>query len=106
MTTTRRRIPQGLSLLFAISLLFTSMVPVALAGAASGDKDCLPGKSVRIWSRAGTELWHLWTNAGDYWPNNVNHTYRESLTGQQGTWWTVSWSVSSLGQGANCIQFG
>jgi len=73
-----------------------------LAGSASGNADCPSLKFVVIWSRAGSELWHLWTSHGQYWWN-PNKFLRESYTSYNATWWTVSWSVGSNGQGAYCV---
>jgi hypothetical protein len=91
-----------LPLILAVMLVLGSSVQVALAGSASGNLTCSPERYVRIWSRAGSELWHLWTLHGQYWWN-PNKFLRESFTGYNSTWWTVSWSVSSDGQGATCF---
>lgn len=105
MTKARRWVMLPLSLMLATMLAFSTFIPVVLAGSDSGNLNCLAGKSVRIYSTASVEVWHLWASHAQYFLNQTP-TLRYSYTGLQSTWWTVSWSASSNGQGATCIQVG
>ncbi len=91
-----------LSLVLATMLVLSSSVQMVFAGSASGNTTCPQYKYVVIYSRAGSELWHLWTSHAQYWWN-PNKFLRESYTSYNSTWWTVSWSVGSNGQGTYCV---
>ena len=96
---TRRRV---LAPMLAVMLVLSAFVPAVFAGSASGSKTCVGNNSVRIWSQAEVEVWHLWTDHAKYWPSASNQQTQQSLTFYHSTWWTVSWSSSSNGQGTTC----
>lgn len=102
MTKLIRRRVRVLAPVLAMILVLSAFVPNALAGSASGNRTCVGNNSVRIWSQAQVEVWHLWTNNAKYWPNASSQQTQQSLTYYHSTWWTVSWSVSSNGQGTTC----
>jgi hypothetical protein len=85
-----------------VALMAAPGTAVASAGSASGNKTCTANNSVRIWSRTSKEVWHLWSGAADYWPNTSTSVLKASYTSLHSTWWTVSWSVASDGQGTSC----
>lgn len=103
MIKSSRRRPTSISVVLALMVALATAAPVAAVGSDSGTQNCLSGWTVRVWTRSSLEVWHHWSGAAQVWWNNPNNTYQESLTGYQSTWWSSSWSTTSVGSGANCF---
>lgn len=89
-------------LMLAVTLAIAG--PVSAVGSDSGSNSCLAGKQVKVWTRSSVEVWHHWKDGWlSYWPNVQNNALKESYTGFQSTWWSSSWSTTSTGSGATCV---
>lgn len=105
MVKSRRRVPVSISVVLAVIVALGTAAPVAAAGSNSGTSNCLSGHTVKVWTRSSVEVWHHWNDGWfSYWPNVPDNALRESYTGLQSTWWSSSWSTTSIGSGATCIQ--
>lgn len=102
--TTSRGVPAKVSLVLALVMVFGFAVPVSAAGSNSGNLSCLPGKQAKVWTKSSVEVWHHWKDGWfAYYNPVVNNALRNSYTGFQSTWWSSSWSTTSIGSGATCV---
>jgi hypothetical protein len=93
-----------ISIVLAFVMVLVTAVPVSAAGSNSGTLNCLPGKQVKVWTQSSVEVWHHWKNGWFAYYNPVaNNGLRNSYTGFQSTWWSSSWSTTSIGSGATCV---